>query len=84
MNADTNIGTELLSVVMERQSTTTTRLYLSTSNACSQAIDTLVFFPERDPESLALALKVAQWTIANMQDHNRLLLLSPLFQLAGK
>jgi hypothetical protein len=34
----------------------------------SQAIDTLVFFSDRDPESLPLALKVAQWTIANMQD----------------
>jgi hypothetical protein len=34
----------------------------------SQAIDTLVFFHERDSESLALAIKVAQWTIANMQD----------------
>ena len=34
----------------------------------SQAIDTLVFFQDRDPESLALAVKVAQWTIANMQD----------------
>jgi hypothetical protein len=29
----------------------------------SQAIDTLVFFHDRDPESLPLALKVAQWTI---------------------
>lgn len=34
----------------------------------SQAIDTLVFFSGRDPEALSLALKVAQWTIANMQD----------------
>jgi len=34
----------------------------------SQAIDTLVFFQDRDPESLSLALKVAQWTIENMQD----------------
>jgi rhamnogalacturonyl hydrolase YesR len=34
----------------------------------SQAIDTLVFFYDRDPESLPLAIKVAQWTIANMQD----------------
>jgi rhamnogalacturonyl hydrolase YesR len=34
----------------------------------SQAIDTLVFFRDRDPESLPLALKVAQWTIDNMQD----------------
>jgi polysaccharide biosynthesis protein VpsJ len=36
----------------------------------SQAIDTLVFFSDRDPEALPLALKVAQWTIANMQDQS--------------
>jgi hypothetical protein len=36
----------------------------------SQAIDTLVFFNDRDPENLALALKVAQWTIENMQDRS--------------
>ena len=35
---------------------------------CSQAIDTLVFFQDRDPESLPLALKVAAWTIQHMQD----------------
>jgi hypothetical protein len=35
---------------------------------CSQAIDTLVLFSDRDPESLSLALKVAAWTIKNMQD----------------
>ncbi|MCU1253691.1 MAG: hypothetical protein JWQ49_6720 [Edaphobacter sp.] len=34
----------------------------------SQAIDTLVFFSDRDSESLPLAMKVAQWTIKNMQD----------------
>ncbi len=34
----------------------------------SQAIDTLVYFSDRDPESLPLAMKVAQWTIENMQD----------------
>jgi rhamnogalacturonyl hydrolase YesR len=34
----------------------------------SQAIDTLVYFSDRDPDALPLALKVAQWTIANMQD----------------
>lgn len=34
----------------------------------SQAIDTLVFFKDEDPESLLLATKVAQWTIENMQD----------------
>ncbi len=36
----------------------------------SQAIDTLVFFSDRDPGALSLALKVAQWTIANMQDES--------------
>ncbi|HEX5483009.1 MAG TPA: hypothetical protein VFZ08_10335 [Terriglobia bacterium] len=35
---------------------------------CSQAIDTLVYFHDLDPESLPLALKVAQWTIKHMQD----------------
>lgn len=34
----------------------------------SQAIDTLVFASNRDPEAIALALKVASWTIENMQD----------------
>jgi len=37
---------------------------------CSQAIDTLVFFHDRDPESLELAVKVAHWTIENMQDRS--------------
>lgn len=35
---------------------------------CSQAIDTLVFFRGRDPESIELAGRVAAWTIRNMQD----------------
>ncbi len=35
----------------------------------SQAIDTLVFFHDLDPESLILAAKVARWTITHMQDH---------------
>jgi polysaccharide biosynthesis protein VpsJ len=34
----------------------------------SQAIDTLVFFQDRDPEGLDLAIKIAQWTIDKMQD----------------
>jgi len=34
---------------------------------CSQAIDTLVFFRDRDPKSLILAQKVAWWTVAQMQ-----------------
>jgi polysaccharide biosynthesis protein VpsJ len=36
----------------------------------SQAIDTLVLFSDRDPGSLPLALKIAQWAIANMQDRS--------------
>jgi hypothetical protein len=34
----------------------------------SQAIDTLVFFHDRDPDSLRLALKVAHRAIEQMQD----------------
>jgi len=34
----------------------------------SQAIDTLVFFQDQDPDSLRLAVQVARWTIENMQD----------------
>jgi polysaccharide biosynthesis protein VpsJ len=34
----------------------------------SQAIDTLIFFRDQDPSSVSLALNVAQWAIANMQD----------------
>jgi rhamnogalacturonyl hydrolase YesR len=34
----------------------------------SQAIDTLIFFNDQDPTNLELALKVAKWTIDNMQD----------------
>jgi hypothetical protein len=36
----------------------------------SQAIDTLVHFQDRDSDNLALALKVADWTIRNMQDRS--------------
>ena len=35
---------------------------------CSQAIDSLMFFRHMDPDAPSLALKVARWTIANMQD----------------
>lgn len=35
---------------------------------CSQAIDTLTLFSDRDPESLRLAARVARWTIEHMQD----------------
>jgi rhamnogalacturonyl hydrolase YesR len=36
----------------------------------AQAIDTLAFFSDTDPESLELAAKVARWTISNMQAHD--------------
>jgi rhamnogalacturonyl hydrolase YesR len=36
----------------------------------AQAIDTLSFFAEDDPESLPLGRKVAAWTIDNMQDQD--------------
>jgi rhamnogalacturonyl hydrolase YesR len=36
----------------------------------SQAIDTLVFFQDLDPESIPLALKVADWTISHMRDRS--------------
>jgi hypothetical protein len=36
----------------------------------SQAIDTLLFFSDRDPEALQLAARIALWTIANMQDRS--------------
>jgi polysaccharide biosynthesis protein VpsJ len=35
---------------------------------CSQAIDTLAFFRDLDPESLLLAMKLAKWIIKHMQD----------------
>ena len=37
---------------------------------CSQAIDTLVFFSDRDPDGLPLALRIAVWTIEHMQDRS--------------
>jgi polysaccharide biosynthesis protein VpsJ len=36
----------------------------------SQAIDTLSFFADLDPRSVPLAIKVAEWTIRNMQDRS--------------
>jgi hypothetical protein len=36
----------------------------------SQAIDTLAYFAPEDPESLSLAIKVADWTIRNMQNRS--------------
>lgn len=46
------------------------RAYPIDSQCASQAIETLSNFAEYDESSLALALKVAQWTIDNMQDNN--------------
>jgi hypothetical protein len=35
---------------------------------CAQAIDTLALFSDDDSEAVPLALKIARWTVANMQD----------------
>lgn len=44
------------------------RAYPIDIQCASQAIDTLVYFSENDESSLELAIKVAKWTIENMQD----------------
>jgi rhamnogalacturonyl hydrolase YesR len=44
------------------------RTYPVDSQCASQAIETLANFSEYDASSLELALKVAEWTIDNMQD----------------
>jgi rhamnogalacturonyl hydrolase YesR len=44
------------------------RTYPIDIQCASQAIDTLTFFSANDPECLALAQKVADWTIVHMQD----------------
>ena len=44
------------------------RAYPIDIQCASQAIDTLTNFAEKDEESLDLAIKVANWTIDNMQD----------------
>lgn len=44
------------------------RLYPIDIQCLAQAIDSLAFFSEKDPEALPLAQRVAGWTIANMQD----------------
>lgn len=46
------------------------KLYLVDIQCASQAIDTLCFFSEDDPEAISLAMKLARWTIDNMQDKN--------------
>ena len=45
-----------------------TRTYPVDSQCAAQAIETLAEFSDLDPASLELAVKVARWTIANMQD----------------
>jgi hypothetical protein len=42
--------------------------YPTDIQCAAQAIDTLAFFSDEDPDCLALAQKVARWTIKNMQD----------------
>ncbi len=44
------------------------RTYPIDIQCCSQAIDTLANFADRDPDSLPLALRVARWTVEHMQD----------------
>jgi hypothetical protein len=36
----------------------------------AQAVDSLAYFGAEDPESLALSVKVADWTIRNMQSRS--------------
>ncbi len=47
-----------------------TRVYPVDIQCASQAIDTLAFFSEEDPDALDLSVKVATWTINNMQDRD--------------
>ncbi len=44
------------------------RAYPIDIQCASQAIDTLVYFSDRDAQALELACRVAVWTIKNMQD----------------
>jgi rhamnogalacturonyl hydrolase YesR len=43
------------------------RTYPIDIQCASQAIDTLAYFAPREPDALPLAIKVADWTINNMQ-----------------
>jgi len=43
------------------------RAYPIDIQCAAQAIDTLAYFSPEDPESLQLAMKVADWTMGNMQ-----------------
>jgi hypothetical protein len=46
------------------------RAYPIDIQCASQSIDTLAYFGQEDPESLSLAIKVADWTIRNMQNRS--------------
>jgi rhamnogalacturonyl hydrolase YesR len=46
------------------------RAYPIDIQCAAQAIDTLAYFAPEDPESLSLAIKVADWTIRNMQNRS--------------
>ena len=46
------------------------RRYPVDSQCAAQAVETLAGFAELDPDCLDLAVKVARWTIANMQDRD--------------
>ena len=46
------------------------RVYPVDSQCASQAIETLANFAEYDPTALPLGIKVAKWTIENMQDRD--------------
>ncbi len=45
-----------------------TQTYPVDIQCAAQAVDTLCYFADRDPEALPLAQKVAAWTIAHLQD----------------
>jgi rhamnogalacturonyl hydrolase YesR len=47
-----------------------TATYPTDSQCAGQAIDTLTFFADDDPDALPLAVKVANWTIDHMQDRD--------------
>jgi hypothetical protein len=46
------------------------RRYPVDSQCAAQATDTLAGLSDEDPSCLELAIKVAQWTIENMQDRD--------------
>jgi hypothetical protein len=44
------------------------RVYPVDIQCAAQAIDTFCFFSDRDPSALQMAMKIADWTISNLQD----------------